>query len=351
MRAPGRPRLGFLGVGRIGRLRLAGVAAAGAAEIAAVADPSPEALDAVRGLAPGAATGRSIDDLLALDLDGLVIATPNGGHAAETIAALDRGLAVFCQKPLARTTRETRVVLDAARRADRLLGVDLCYRRTAAVEAVAGLIGGGALGDVYAADFVFHNAYGPDRRWFYDLAQSGGGCAIDLGTHLIDLAQWLQPGAVVDVASARFAGGRPLPPGLDAVEDFASARLVFASGAVATVTCSWQSPAGRDAIIEGRWFGTRGGARVANVDGSFFDFVAERLDGTRTERLVEPPDDWGPRTLLDWTARLAAGARYDRAAEDVLRTAAIIDRVYGRDPGPATRGPTATQAPGAAVPL
>jgi hypothetical protein len=48
----------------------------------------------------------------------------------------------------------------------------------------------GRLGQPFAADLVFHNAYGPGKDWFFDPAQSGGGCVIDLGVHLVDLALW-----------------------------------------------------------------------------------------------------------------------------------------------------------------
>jgi predicted dehydrogenase len=43
---------------------------------------------------------------------------------------------------------------------------------------------------VFAVDLVFHNAYGPDKPWFYDPELSGGGCVMDLGVHLVDLALW-----------------------------------------------------------------------------------------------------------------------------------------------------------------
>jgi predicted dehydrogenase len=97
-----------------------------------------------------------------------VIATPSALHAEQAIAALDRGLAVFCQKPLGRDASETRAVVEAARRADRLLGVDLSYRYTRAAAALRDEVRSGALGEVYAVDLVFHNAYGPDKPWFYD---------------------------------------------------------------------------------------------------------------------------------------------------------------------------------------
>src|SRR5690606_17616055 len=126
-----KPRIGFLGVGWIGRNRLEAIARAGIAEIACIADEHAAALAEARQCARGAATAGSMDELLSHQLDGVVIATPSALHAEQAIAALERGLAVFCQKPLGRTAAEVKRVVEAARQADRLLGVDLSYRFTA----------------------------------------------------------------------------------------------------------------------------------------------------------------------------------------------------------------------------
>ncbi|MBA4785638.1 MAG: Gfo/Idh/MocA family oxidoreductase, partial [Rhizobiales bacterium] len=75
-------RLGFLGVGWIGRHRMEAILASGAAEAVAVADPSPEMAAEARKLAPNAEIVGSLEDLLTLDLDGVVIATPSAQHAA-----------------------------------------------------------------------------------------------------------------------------------------------------------------------------------------------------------------------------------------------------------------------------
>jgi len=122
------PKLGFLGVGWIGLNRLQALAQAGVAEIAAVADSSAEMIGRAKAIAPQARVAESADALLAAELDGLVVATPSAMHAAQSIAALDRQMAVFCQKPVGRTASETRAVIAAARRANRLFGVDLSYR-------------------------------------------------------------------------------------------------------------------------------------------------------------------------------------------------------------------------------
>jgi predicted dehydrogenase/glycosyltransferase involved in cell wall biosynthesis len=251
-----------------------------------------------------------VDELLEMELDGIVIATPSALHAEQSIAALERGVAVFCQKPLGRSAEEARAVVDAARAADRLLEVDLSYRFTAAMRAVRDLVARGEIGHVYAADLVFHNAYGPDKPWFYDRALSGGGCVMDLGIHLVDMALWtLDFPRVSSVQSRLFAGGRPLAPADDAVEEFATATIGLESGASVRLACSWKLPAGADAEISATFYGTGGGVRMQNVNGSFYDFRAEHLDGTSRTTLVEPPDAWGGRAAVHWAQRLDGGER------------------------------------------
>ena len=326
-----RPRLGFLGVGWIGRHRLQAIAESGAAEITVLCDAAPEGVAQAQAVAPRAGVAPSFDALLDSDIDGLVIATPSALHAAQAEAALDRGLAVFCQKPLARDADETRRVVRAAERADRLLGIDLSYRHTEAMRQIRGLVVGRHLGQVYAADLVFHNAYGPDKPWFRDVQRSGGGCVIDLGIHLVDLALWtLGFPAVVAVSSRLYAQGAPLGPRPDVVEDYAVAQLDLAGGATVRLACSWNLPAGRDAVIEATFHGTQGGAAMRNVKGSFHDFVAERFDGTRSSVLAAPPDDWGGRAAVQWARQLAAGAGYDPEVASVLQVAEVLDAIYGR---------------------
>jgi predicted dehydrogenase len=245
-----RPRLGFLGVGWIGRHRMRAMLATGAVEAAAIADPSPGMAAEAARLAPDARLVPTLDDLLDAGVDGVVIATPSALHAGQSIRALERGAAVFCQKPLGRTAAEARAVVEAARAADRLLGVDLSYRFTEGMRRVRELARAGELGRVYAADLVFHNAYGPDKPWFLDPALSGGGCVIDLGVHLVDLALWtLDFPGVGDVSGRLFAGGEPLGRRPDGVEDFAVATLELETGAAVRLACSWRLHAGRDAVI------------------------------------------------------------------------------------------------------
>jgi predicted dehydrogenase len=329
------PRLGFLGVGWIGRNRMEALARDGLAQVAALADPQAEALAAAAEIVPGAGRAETLEELLEHELDGIVIATPSALHAEQAIAALERGLAVFCQKPLARDAAETRRVLEAARAADRLLGVDLSYRHVEALRAAREQVASGAIGELHTLDLVFHNAYGPDKSWFTDPELAGGGCLIDLGTHLVDLALWFAN----SVPSARYTGKRNRKVGVEtaralslhghAVEDHATAELAL--GEVrARLACSWFTPAGHDCVFECTAWGSEGAVSVRNVDGSFYDFRAELRRGTRSETLVEPPDDWGGRAAAAWAERLREDRGYDPAADELESVAETIDAIYAR---------------------
>jgi predicted dehydrogenase len=325
-----KPRLGFAGVGWIGRMRMQSILESGCAQVVAVADPSGDCLARAAEVAPGVGTTKSFSDLLDMDLDGVVIATPSAMHAEQTIAALRRGMAVFCQKPLARSCHETARVIEVARSEDRRLGVDMVYRTLEAVRALHDLVQQGELGTLYAGRFVFHNAYGPDKPWFYDRTLSGGGCVMDLGTHLVDLALWLFGlDRVIDVRSRLFANGRPLGRSASEVEDYASVHLDLASGASVEVACSWNLPAGRDAVIEASLYGTAGGAQIRNVGGSFYDFEAELDRGTSRRVLCRPPDAWGGRAIVEWAEQLPCSPHFDPRIEDLLEVASVVDRIYG----------------------
>ncbi|MGZ2411866.1 putative dehydrogenase [Sphingomonas sp. F9_3S_D5_B_2] len=320
-------RLGFLGTGWIGRNRMQAMLATGQAEAVAICDPSSEMAAQAQELAPSAQLVGSLDELLARKPDGVVIATPSALHAEQCVRAFDAGAAVFCQKPLGRTAAEVDEVLAAARRSDRLLGVDLSYRYTAAMQAVRERVVSGMLGKSFIADLTFHNAYGPGAGWFWDPKLSGGGCLIDLGVHLVDLALWLFDFPDVEMASSTLLrDGRAVAP--DEVEDYAIAQLRLANGVNVRIACSWNLSAGRDAVIEATVIGTGGGAQMRNVEGSFFDFTAEQFHGRNAEQIASAPDEWGGRAAAEWVRTLAAGERFSGSTQGLLETASVLDRLY-----------------------
>lgn len=327
---PRVPRLGFLGVGWIGRNRMEALAGLGKIEIAAIADPRLEEMPADT-LPAGAARCPHLEALFEQNLDGVVIATPSALHAAQSIAALQAGLAVFCQKPLGRTAAEVRQVIAAARQADRLLAVDLSYRHLAGMRQIRQLIQAGEIGKIFAVDLIFHNACGPDKAWYYEASQSGGGCVMDLGVHLVDLVLWaLGYPRVAHVSSRIFAKGSCLRPPITEVEDYAAARIEFEDGAMANLACSWRLPAGRDAIIEASFYGTRGGLSLTNINGSFSDFQAYHYQGTSKIMLNDGPEKWQAGAVAEWANLLAVNPHFNPSIEALVPVAEILDAIYYR---------------------
>jgi predicted dehydrogenase len=322
-------RVGFLGTGWIGRNRMQAMLATGQVEAVAICDPNAEMARDAHELAPEAALVDSLGALLALEPDGVVIATPSGLHATQCIRAFDAGAAVFCQKPLGRNAAEVEAVLEAAERSDRLLAVDLSYRFTAAMQAIRERVRAGDLGQPFAADLTFHNAYGPGAGWFWEPTLSGGGCLIDLGVHLVDLALWMFdfPEAI-DVRAVLLRDGCPVQP--DQVENYAAGEITLENGVHVRIACSWNLNAGQDAVIEASFYGPSGGAQMRNEAGSFFNFSADLLRGRERQPIARPPDDWGGRAAADWVRKLAAGGRFAESTRGLIETAQVLDRMYRR---------------------
>jgi predicted dehydrogenase len=325
------PRLGFLGVGWIGRNRMVSIMESGQAEISAIADAEEKAASEAASLAPGAAVAADLSELLKLDLDGIVIATPSAEHAEQASRVLDRGICVFCQKPLSRSAVETQGLVEKSRAVNRALGVDFSYRALEGAERIRRSIMGEEVGEIYAADLVFHNAYGPDKPWYYDPIRSGGGCVMDLGIHLVDLALWtLGYPEVASVTSRLFSGGRRWCPDHGKVEDFAGARMDLKSGAIVNLSCSWHISAGCDALISATFYGTRGGLSLTNKEGSFYHFRAERFRSTSREVISDGDSQWWGRAAVEWARRIGQTKGYDPDIEHQIAVSRILDAIYGR---------------------
>jgi predicted dehydrogenase len=326
-----KPRLAFCGVGWIGRNRMQAVAGSDLAEILLVADTSAECLAEASKIAPFSQAVHSLDEIISNpEIDAVVIATPSAFHMEQSIKAFEHGKAVFCQKPLGRTSDEVRKLLSASKKANKLLGADFSYRYTKAFKAVHQVIRSGELGKIFAVDLKFHNAYGPDKPWFYDLALSGGGCVLDLGIHMIDLMLYaLDFPYVENIESSLYSKGVSCK-GKQEVEDFANVQIMLEDDISAQLSCSWNLKAGCDAIIEVSFYGTNGGVSLKNINGSFYDFNAFRYWGTSSEIISSPPDDWGGKAMLDWVQKLASDPSFDSDTEKYLSSSEIIDHIYGR---------------------
>lgn len=325
--------LGFIGLGWIGKNRMEVLLNKGKISSVTIAEPCKQNAEEALKVAEGAVLAESPEEIYEdNDIDGVVIATPSALHAAQSLQALKSGKAVFCQKPLGRTAAEVEELIKASQEVDKLLSVDLSYRYTKAFQAVYDTITKGHIGKVYAVELVFHNAYGPDKEWFYDINQSGGGCVMDLGTHLIDMALCcLGYPEINELKSYLFSKGVKLEPNENTVEDFAKITMLTDKESAITLECSWHASAGKDAVIRAVFYGTEGGVAFKNKNGSFYDFEAEKYKGTFKEILENAPDDWSGRAGLVWSEKIINSVGYDDlTATEYLKTAQIIDRIYGR---------------------
>lgn len=262
------PKLAFTGVGWIGRNRMQAAAESGLADIVLISDPSTDCINEAKKIT-NCRTVNSFDETINdPSVEAVVIATPSALHKEQSMQAFEAGKAVFCQKPLGRNAEEVQAVIDAAQKANKLLGADFSYRYTTAFQKIHSIIQSGELGKIFAVDLKFHNAYGPDKSWFYDLKLSGGGCVLDLGIHLIDLMLFaLDFPQVEKIKSSLFAKGVSAK-GKNTVEDYANVWMELENDVNAQLSCSWNLQAGCEAVIEASFYGTNGGVALKNINGS-----------------------------------------------------------------------------------
>ena len=327
-----KPKLAFLGTGWIGFNRMKSLLENNLCTAVSICDPVAENAARAKELAAGAEIHASLDEIIETKPDGIVIATPSALHYEQSLKALSSGIAVFCQKPLSRTAAESKKIIETAKNENKLLGVDLSYRFTEGMQRIFNLAQNNELGEIYSADLVFHNAYGPDKEWFYNPKLSGGGCLIDLGIHLVDLALWiLNFPDVSSVNASFFSKGRRIEDLSETSEDFVSAQMETSSGAVIRLTCSWNLPAGKDAEIKAAFYGTKAAAVFSNTNGSFYDFETSLCHGTSSKIISSPPDDWGGKALTDWTKKLQVSDGFNQEISSYQQVAAVIDKLYGRN--------------------
>lgn len=326
-----KSELAFIGTGWIGLNRMKSVLDADICYPVGIFEPDENNAMKAYDLAPDAVLYRDLDEMLDSQPDGVVIATPSALHSSMSIKAIQKGIAVFCQKPLGRNAEETRKVISSAYVANRLLGLDLSYRYTDGIQKIHDIYRK-EIGHIFAVDLVFNNAYGPDKAWFYNPSLSGGGCLIDLGVHLIDLALWmLDFPEITKVSSTLMSKGVIIECDHNAVEDYVSAHFETGTGVLVRLVCSWNLPAGQDAEIKASFYGTGGSALFYNVNGSFYDFETAICYGTTREIVSRPPDDWGGRALINWTKELQESRSFRKSAFLYYNTAEVIDRIYGRN--------------------
>ncbi|HEY6591295.1 MAG TPA: Gfo/Idh/MocA family oxidoreductase [Actinomycetota bacterium] len=180
------------------------------------------------------------------DVDLVDVCTPGSSHAEISIAALEAGRHVLCEKPLANTVEEARAMAAAAERAATggvraMVGFN--FRRVPAVALARELVAAGRLGAIrhVRAAYLASHALDPELplAWRHQAAEAGSGALGDLGAHAVDLAQHLAGDRIAGVSALTetFVRERPLPGGGGArgpvtVDDAALFIARFGGGAL-----------------------------------------------------------------------------------------------------------------------
>ena len=245
-------RVGVLGAGFVARgAHLPGWALVPGARVVALCDPDPDALALAGPLAPDAKRHAAPRDLLAEDLDAVSICAPGAAHFALARDALRAGRHVLCEKPLGVTPGEIRALGAEADARGLVLMVRHQLRFDFAARSARARVRAGDLGAVH---HVRARALRRDRipttPGLTDAALAGGGAALDLGVHTLDMALWLmdfpRPARVTGTARMVFGRSDIIPGhwgdwdrGRFSVEDFAAGLVRFESGATLALECAW----------------------------------------------------------------------------------------------------------------
>jgi predicted dehydrogenase len=288
-------------------------------------------VDVVAGVDPVSTainpTYRTLDELFAAhpDLDLLVIAAPDHLHVDAARAALSRGIAVYCEKPLGNSPAAAEELAALAESKGIPATVGYSFRYAPAMRALREDLATGRLGDVWLIELYEHNAQfhpllGKPMNWKGDAAYVAAGALLEYGSHVLDLCQWLV-GPVAAVSSNLV---RVLPDAQ--VDDLATLQLRFANGSSGTLLCSWVLTGGYPGITI-RVHTSTGLAEVRLSDGTD-QYTLSHPDGTKlpVAELPALTDACAKLHLDDLLATMRAGGTVS-ATLPTLRHAALTHRV------------------------
>jgi len=269
----------------------------------------------------------SADDLINNpEINAIYIATPPSSHAAYAIQAMEKGKAVYVEKPMAASYTDCVSMYEASKKTGRPLYVAYYRRFLPYFIKVKEILAGGQLGDLLYAKVDFHIAPRPEDFNPHDLPWrllpeiAGGGYFYDLACHQLDLLEWFF-GNVIHVDGKSYN-----KRGLYKAEDVVFARMDFGSGI--PVNAQWCFVAGNnehnDTITI---FGTEG-----SIEFSTFDFTPIRLKTAFgvEEQLPENPENiqyWFIRNMVE---ELRSSSPFTGNAESAVRTNWIMDKILGK---------------------
>lgn len=205
-------------------------------------------------------------------IDIVHVCTPNDSHAEISIAALEAGKHVMCEKPMAKTAADARRMVEAAKRTGKKLSIGYQNRYRPDSQYLKKICDDGELGEIY-----FAKAHAIRRRavptWgvFLDEEKQGGGPLIDIGTHALDLTLWMmnnyKPKVVLGQTFHKLSSREnaanawgPWDPKKFTVEDSAFGMVIMENGATIILESSWALNSLQTGEAKCTLCGTEGGA-------------------------------------------------------------------------------------------
>ena len=232
-------RIAIMGTGYIAHTHARAIRNTPGAELVAVANHRAESLAAFAEEFAVARRYADVRSLLAAGgLDALVICTPNYLHAPQAIAALEAGVHVMVEKPMAMSVAEAEQMCQAAARSGARLMVAHCWRFDPEVRWLRQQVVAGRLGPIVRTkSYGVHAMWGP-AGWFTQRPLAGGGALVDMGVHAIDTTRYLlgdpQPRSVYAALSTRY--------GAYDVDDTGMLLITWENGIVSYVESGWWQP-------------------------------------------------------------------------------------------------------------
>ncbi|PKO17954.1 hypothetical protein CVU37_06375 [candidate division BRC1 bacterium HGW-BRC1-1] len=310
---------GIIGYGGIAAVHLEAIQRVPGMSVVGVHDIDPEALQ--RGATAANCTAHpDLSGLLTRDdIQCVIVATPPSSHSSCTLQALQHGLHVLCEKPVAMNAKEAIFMLAQAAAAGVRLIPGFCHRHAASTVCMRRMISEGAIGEPL---FVHNQFWGPAKsllnRWYTRPEVSGGGVVMDTLVHSIDLFHALV-GYAAQVTSSTTSAGFGIN-----VEDSALITLHSESGVLGSLAASWAVANGRADLAV---YGTGGSL---SFDYSHPDRVIwQKEDNSSTEITVENAGERFANQLRHFSALVRGEAVESLVTErDAIESMRVVDQVY-----------------------
>lgn len=272
-------KIGIIGTGNIAVTHMDAYRKNPDVELYALCDINPERLKQMGEKYGITRLFTDKEELLKLaEIDAVSVCTWNSEHAPCTIAALNAGKHVLCEKPMAMNAKEAEEMKAAAERNGKLLMIGFVRRYGNDCKILQDFITQDALGEIYYAKATYLRRNGNPGGWFGDKSRSGGGPLIDLGVHVIDLVRYLsgnpQPVSVYGatfqklydrkgaVGAPKYLASSATDHDICDVEDLASAMIRFDNGEVLSIEAAFSLNIKQD-TGEIELFGTKAGAKIS----------------------------------------------------------------------------------------